>query len=654
MGLAYQKEAPVNWCPSCVTVLANEQVKDGLCERCDTVVTKRSLKQWFFKITDYAEELLQKLDALEWPEKTKHMQRNWIGKSVGASIQFQLKDHQENIEVFTTRSDTVFGATYFVLAPEHPLVEKITTATQGAIVENYIEETRKKTEIERTSLDREKTGVFTGAYVINPFTGADLPVWIADYVISSYGTGAIMAVPSGDERDFEFAKKFNLEIIEVVSPDGNEQGTEQCFSDYGIVLNSGEYNGLTSEAAQKAINKRLAAMGIGGRKVQFKLHDWLISRQRYWGAPIPVIHCTKCGAVPVAQEDLPVQLPEDIELKKTYGEDISPLAQQDSFIEVNCPKCGAPAQRDPDTMDTFVCSSWYYLRYPSAKYSDFAFDKKRLDWLPVDQYIGGVEHATMHLLYARFITKALRDAGLLNFDEPFTRLFHQGTITKDGVKMSKSRGNTVSPDDFVIKYGSDTFRNYLMFMGPYDEGGDWNEKGITGIHRFLNKIWRICQFPVIKENLEDKRVLHKTIKYVTADLHNMKFNTAISRLMEFSNYLNSKKGISKPAKNTLIKLLAPLAPHLAEELWERSGHPESVFKEAWPVYDNNLAVDETLKIAVQINGKLRGDLEVDKGVSKTDLLKMAKDQRNIAEHLKNKQILREIVVPGRLINFVVK
>ncbi len=654
MGLAYQREAPVNWCPSCVTVLANEQVTDGLCERCDSQVTKKFLKQWFFRITAYAEELLTCLEQLQWPEKTKHMQRNWIGKSTGSSIKFRLKDFDEDIEVFTTRADTLYGATYFVLAPEHNLVKKITKPDRLKAVTDYIEATNKKTEIERTSVEREKTGVFTGAFVINPLNGRELPVWIADYVIASYGTGAIMAVPSGDERDFEFAKKFGLDIIEVVTPDGSEQGTDVCFTEYGVVINSGEYSGMSSQAAQEAINRKLSHMGIGGRKVQYKLHDWLISRQRYWGAPIPIVHCEKCGAVSVPKDQLPVRLPDDIELKRTYGDDISPLAHHDEFMQTSCPSCGAPALRDADTMDTFVCSSWYYLRYPHAKYAEFAFDTEHMDWLPVDQYIGGVEHATMHLLYARFITKALRDAGLLKFDEPFIRLFHQGTITKDGAKMSKSRGNTVSPDDFIEKYGSDTFRNYLMFMGPYDEGGDWNDKGITGIHRFLNKIWRICQFGESQATKSDLRILHQTIKSVTGDLENMKFNTAISRLMELVNHLNLKETVDSITKRTLILLLAPLAPHIAEELWQMAGNQRSVFRENWPQYNPELGESEKMKIALQVNGKLRGEIEVEKNISKPELTAMAKQHRNMAEHLKGKEILREVIVPGRLVNFVVR
>ena len=656
MGLAYQKKAPVNWCPSCATVLANEQVKEGVCERCKEEVTKRELTQWFFKITDYAEELLQKLDSLDWPEKTKHMQKNWIGKSVGANIQFKVQEFDDVIEVFTTRPDTVFGATYMVLAPEHSLLDNIVTAEQKEAVTAYFEETRKKTEIERTSLDRKKTGVFTGAYAINPLNDEAIPIWVADYVVISYGTGAIMAVPAGDKRDFEFAKEFNLPILEVVSPDGKIHGNDQCFSEHGISVNSGEYSEKSTEDVQKLINKKLEELGCGGAKVQFKLHDWLISRQRYWGTPIPVIHCADCGTLPVSIDDLPVLLPTDIELSSTYGEDLSPLAASDAYIKVSCPKCGSDAKRDADTMDTFVCSSWYYLRYPNAKYQDGPFDPNGLQWLPVDCYIGGAEHATMHLLYARFITKALRDGGYLDFDEPFLKLYHQGTITKDGAKMSKSRNNTVSPDEFIEKYGSDTFRAYLMFMGPFDEGGDWNDQGITGIDRFLKQVWRFCQLPDSNDSpvKKDLQVLHYTIQAVSSDLEHMKFNTALSRLMKFINHFSNHKEIELSFKLNLIKMIAPLTPHIAEELWEINGGERSVFMETFPEFDAALAEEDTITIAVQVNGKLRGNIEVVKTINNEELLASARAQENVRIHLKDKNVIKEIVVPQRLVNFVVK
>ena len=656
MGLAYRKTAPVNWCPSCGTVLANEQVKDGVCDRCKEQVTKKELTQWFFKITDYAEELLQNLDELDWPEKTKHMQQNWIGKSVGANIIFKIKGYDDTIEVFSTRSDTIFGATYLVLAPEHPLVKNIIPSEYKETVDSYIAITKEKTEIERMSLDREKTGVFTGVYAINPLSKAEIPIWVADYVVSSYGTGAIMAVPSGDERDFEFANEFGLPIIEVVSPDGDLHGNDQCYSDYGISVNSGEYSGKPTESVQKLINAQLDKLGCGGAKIQYKLHDWLISRQRYWGTPIPIIHCPACGIVPVEMNELPVLLPEDIKLSSTYGDELSPLAASDSYINVKCPKCGGDAKRDADTMDTFVCSSWYYLRYPNAHYSEGPFDPDRLKWLPVDCYIGGAEHATMHLLYARFITKALRDGGYLNFDEPFTKLYHQGTITRDGTKMSKSRGNTVSPDEFIENYGSDTFRAYLMFMGPFDEGADWSDQGITGIDRFLKKVWRFCQLPDShnSSSKKDLQVLHHTIQTVSSDLEHMKFNTAISRLMEFINHFSNYEEIESSFKLNLIKMIAPLTPHIAEELWEINGGGESVFLEAFPEFDAALAEEDTIAIAVQVNGKLRGNIEVVKTLEKDALLLEARKHENVHHYLAGKEIIKEIVVPQRLVNFVVK
>ena len=656
MGLAYQKNAPVNWCPSCATVLANEQVKDGECERCNEVVSKRNLTQWFFKITQYAEELLQMLDDLDWPKKTKNMQRNWIGKSIGANIRFPIKDVNENIEVFTTRSDTIFGATYLVLAPEHPLLESIVSDKQKHSVKKYIEDSKKTTEIERTSLDRKKTGVFTGAHAINPINFAEIPIWVADYVVISYGTGAIMAVPSGDERDFEFARDYSLPIIEAVSPDGKLHGNDHCYFDYGISVNSDEFSGKPTKEVINLINERLNELACGGSTVQFKLHDWLISRQRYWGAPIPIIHCDTCGSVPVPESDLPILLPEEIELSSTYGEDLSPLATVEQFINTSCPKCSAPAKRDADTMDTFVCSSWYYLRYPNARYDKGPFDPERLNWLPVDCYIGGAEHATMHLLYARFITKALRDGGHLSFDEPFLKLYHQGTITKGGSKMSKSRGNTVSPDEFIEKYGSDTFRAYLMFMGPYDEGGDWNDTGITGISRFMGKIWRFCQLPD-SDNEADKKdlqVLHQTIQLVTNDMRQMKFNTAISRLMECMNHFSGHDNVQSHIKRDFIKIIAPLVPHISEELWEINGGGGSVFLESFPAYDKSMAEEDTITIAVQVNGKLRGNIEVVKTINNEELLTFAKKHENVIIHLKDKDMIKEIVVPQRLVNFVVK
>ncbi|MBC8311231.1 MAG: leucine--tRNA ligase [Candidatus Marinimicrobia bacterium] len=656
-GLAYQKTAPVNWCSSCATVLANEQVKEGHCDRCNTQVTKRDLKQWFFKITDYAEELLNNLDALDWPSKTKHMQKNWIGKSIGAEIAFSIKNNNSKISVFTTRPDTIYGATYMVLAPEHSLVEKLTTSDNLKNIHAYISETRKKSEIERSATDKEKTGVFTGAYAINPFNGKEMPIWISDYVLISYGSGAVMAVPSGDERDFDFANKFDLPITEVVSRDGKATNSDSCFSDYGICLNSENLNGLTSEAAKKVVCDELKSKKIGGSKTQFRLHDWLISRQRYWGTPIPIIHCDDCGAVPVPESQLPIQLPMDIEFSSTYGDDISPLATSDTFINTVCPNCNKPAKRDPDTMDTFVCSSWYYLRYPNAEIDSVPFDNSRLNWLPVDLYVGGAEHATMHLLYARFITKALRDFGYLDFDEPFKKLIHQGTITKDGTKMSKSKGNTVSPDEFIDEYGSDTFRAYLMFMGPFEEGGDWNDKGITGISRFLKKIVKICNKIDRKQSsdISIQKLLHKTIKSIGDDLNQLKFNTAISKLMELSNVLTKVDKIDEFTIKSLILLLAPITPHLSEELWSKYfPDSKSVFEQAWPKFDSSLIIDNEIHIAVQVNGKLRGNILIELNTPKDSVLGMAKSLENVSKYIEGGNLVKEIYVPNKIVNLVIK
>ncbi|UCH63160.1 MAG: leucine--tRNA ligase [Fidelibacterota bacterium] len=659
-GLAVQEEAPVNWCPGCQTVLANEQVKEGgNCERCGTTVIQKELKQWFFKITRYAEELLEDLDRIDWPERTKTMQRNWIGRSEGADIVFKVAGvPDKEISVFTTRPDTVFGATYMVLAPEHPLVNEITTDYRCQEVETYQARARAMTELERIAMGQEKTGVFTGAYAVNPFTREDIPIWIADYVLISYGSGAIMAVPGSDERDFEFAVKYGLKIVEVVSPDGQTHGIDQCYAGEGIALNSGKFTGMPTNQVFEGVVHRLERMRQGGGTIQYRLRDWLISRQRYWGAPIPVIHCDNCGVVPVPYEDLPVLLPEDIDLAAAQGQDVSPLATVDSFVQVACPDCGGEAARDTDTMDTFVDSSWYFLRYVDAGYTEGPFNPERVrDWLPVDMYIGGAEHATMHLLYARFIVKALRDAGLLHFDEPFLSLRHQGIITNQGAKMSKRMGNVVSPDDFISKYGSDVFRSYLMFMGPYHEGGDWNDSGITGLARFQERVWKLIQLPERAESESGSdllRLLHMTIREVTNDLEALRFNTAISRLMEFANALSGSECIDRQLRDCFIQLVAPFMPHLAEELWELSGHGESVFSSKWPEYAPELCQAETITLGVTVNGKRRGEVTVDKNADEDTVLAASRNVESVQRHLAGKEIVREIVVPGRVVNFVVQ
>ncbi|MBQ7643384.1 MAG: leucine--tRNA ligase, partial [Clostridia bacterium] len=589
-GLAYRKEAPVNWCPSCNTVLANEQVVDGVCERCGTQVVKRNLTQWFFKITHYAEELLEKLDTLDWPEKTKAMQRNWIGKSTGGEVVFTTESG-EKFKVFTTRADTLFGVSYVVLAPEHPLVKKLTTDDCREAVEKYLEQTSKTDEIERLSTAREKTGVFIGAYAINPVNGKKVPIYAADYVLYSYGTGAVMGVPAHDERDYKFAEKYHLPVTVVVSdPSGNK---ELPFTDDGVLVGSGEFDGMGSEDARKAILDKLSEKDCGGHKVNYRLRDWLISRQRYWGAPIPMIHCPHCGTVPVPYNDLPVLLPKDVEFKPDGK---SPLAKCESFMNVKCPVCGGDARRDPDTLDTFVCSSWYYLRYPDNKNADMPFDPEIINkMLPVDKYVGGPEHACMHLLYARFITKALRDMGYLKFDEPFTSLTHQGIILgPDGYRMSKTRGNIVSPDKYIEEYGSDVFRMYLMFGFDYTAGGPWDDNGIKSIAKFTDRIERLVLKAASYNSEEnrscgsaEKELLYAeayAVKNVDRDMNNFSFNTAVARLMEFVTDIYKYDGLEnkscalvKKTTKTLVLLLAPCAPHFSEELWEKLGGDKSVW-----------------------------------------------------------------------------
>ena len=662
LGLAYKHNAPVNWCPSCETVLANEQVIEGQCERCDSEVVKKKLEQWFFKITDYAEELLEGLNRIDWPEKTKAMQRHWIGKSVGAEMQFPLeKNPEETINVFTTRPDTIFGATYMVLAPEHPLVEDITTSDRQPEITAYIKQALKASDIDRMAEDREKTGVFTGAYAVNPFTKEEIPVWIADYVMYTYGTGAIMAVPAHDERDFEFAQKFDLPIIEVISPDGNPHGTEHVFTEHGIVINSGEYSGLDSQKAVHRIATDCEKRGIGKASIQYRLRDWLISRQRYWGAPIPVVYCESCGTVPVPKEELPVELPKDLDLRDTQGSGLAPLGHSEEFVNTTCYQCGGPAKREIDTMDTFVDSSWYFLRYVDAHYKDGPWNPERVKkWLPVDQYVGGAEHATMHLLYARFVIKALHDAGLLDFNEPFQRLLHQGTITKDGSKMSKSRGNTVSPDEFIDQYGSDVFRMYLMFMGPYEDGGDWSDKGIVGIDRFVNRIWRLVEnfsgessSKCRDENL--LRVMHNTIKSVIHDTEEFKFNTAISRIMEYVNSLyKNEQHVAYENLEVLTRLIAPFAPHLGEELWQRLGNEPSVFQTELPDYKEELLQEKTVNIVIQVNGKVRDTFDAPAESTKDDLKSTALAQEKVQKYLDGKEIVKTIVIPDKLVNIVVR
>ncbi|UUW66632.1 leucine--tRNA ligase [Clostridium perfringens] len=671
-GLAYRKKAPVNWCPSCQTVLANEQVVDGACERCSTEVTKKDLTQWFFKITDYADELLDKLDGLDWPEKTVAMQKHWIGRSTGSQVNFKVKDSDLNFDVFTTRVDTLCGVSYVVLAPENPLVDEIVSAEQKEAVENYKEEAKKQSDIERQSISREKTGVFTGAYAIHPLTGKEVPIWVGDYVLATYGTGAVMAVPAHDERDFAFAEKFNLPINRVIeAKDGSE--TTLPFCEHGILVNSGEFDGLTTAEAKEKIVEKLASMGLGEKKVNFRLRDWLVSRQRYWGAPIPVVYCEECGIVPVPESQLPVELPYDVEFAPDGK---SPLAKSEAFVNTTCPHCGKPAKRETDTLDTFVCSSWYYLRYPDNKNTEAPFNPELINkMLPVDKYVGGPEHACMHLLYARFITKALRDMGYLNFDEPFTSLTHQGLILgPDGLKMSKSKGNTISPDDYIKEYGADVFRMYLMFGFAYTEGGAWSDDGIKSVNRFVERIERIIDTAreVISKGENNKTTMdkaekelnywrHNTIKSVTDDTDKLQFNTAIARMMEFINALSKytqEKEMNldflKDVVSDYLRLLAPFAPHFSEEQWSLLGNSYSIFNEAWPKFDPKALVKDEVEIAIQVNGKIKNKIMVSSDLDEEGIKAAALADEKIIASTEGKTVVKVIVIKGRLVNIVVK
>lgn len=675
-GLAYRKNAPVNWCPSCNTVLANEQVVDGACERCSSIVTKKNLTQWFFKITEYADELLDSIDSLDWPQKTKAMQKHWIGKSVGSEVIFKGQDVNEEICVFTTRIDTLFGVTYVVIAPENPLADAFITEEYKDSCEKYKEEAKKQTDIERQSLTREKTGVFTGSYAINPVNGKAVPVWLGDYVLGSYGTGCVMAVPAHDDRDFAFAKKFNLDIKFVISKDGeiNEIDESSPFTEDGILINSGEFTGNKSSDARESIVNFLSEKSLASKKVNFRLRDWLVSRQRYWGTPIPIVYCDSCGMVPVPEKDLPVVLPYDVEFSPDGD---SPLSKSSEFVNTTCPKCGGHATRDIDTLDTFVCSSWYYLRYVDNKNDKLPFDKDKIDkMVPVDKYVGGPEHAVLHLLYARFFAKALRDMGYLSFDEPFKSLIHQGLILgSDGFKMSKNRGNTISPNGFVEKYGSDVFRLYLMFGFSYADGGAWNDEGIKSVARFIDRCNRIIDSSLdLKNENTDKfsenekelnRWRHNTIKEVTKDTELLQFNTVVARLMEYTNALykyTSEKEINtkflKDCIKDLILLLAPFAPHFCEEKWNMfkfNGDIKkhiSVTDESFPKFDESALILDEIEIALQVCGKIKLKINISKDLSEEKIKEIAKVK--ILPYIDGKEIVKMIVIKDRLVNVVVK
>jgi leucyl-tRNA synthetase len=674
-GLAYKQKAPVVWCPSCQTVLANEQVVNGCCERCDTVITRRDLEQWFLKITDYAEELLDFEGLIEWPEKILTMQRNWIGKSEGVEIQFGLLNSEnaliseKSITTFTTRIDTIFGVTFMAIAPEHPLVDSLTTKENSIDVKKYIEQAKKISEIERMSTNKIKTGQKVGSFALNKFTNEKIPIYIADYVLPNYGTGAVMGVPAHDERDFVFANKYGLDVKRVVSEAGAEnQNMSEAYVGNGIMINSKAYDGISNFEAKELLANDIEKKKWGKKTTSFRIRDWLVSRQRYWGTPIPLIECSKCGIQPVAISDLPILLPDDAEFKPS-GE--SPLKACIDFVNTVCPKCFGPAQRETDTMDTFFDSSWYMYRYLNPKYKEAPFDNKLVkSWMPVDQYTGGAEHAVMHLLYARFFTKALRDMGLVDFGEPFLRLFNQGIILgQDHEKMSKSRGNVINPDDVVTGMGADAVRVFLMFIGPWDQGGPWSNVGINGIARWLNRVWTITtekyeleSVTVINQQTTDElaKTLHKTIKKVYEDLDKFKFNTAIAQLMEFSNYLNktlNTKTVDPLVWNTCIRsfllMFAPIAPHLAEELWEINGYKYSIHSESFPIWNEELISENVITMIVQVNGKMRDKIEIAIGMEENAVKSLALTSSKIQAHIDGKTINKVIYVPDRLINIVI-
>ncbi len=658
-GLAYREEAPVDWCPKDNTTLAREQVvgPDRRCERCGTPVIKKNLAQWLFKITDYAEELLD-FSKIDWPERVETLQRNWIGRSEGAEILFEIEGYGP-IEVFTTRPDTLFGATFFVMSPEHPAVDEITTPDRADEVRAYVEKAGRMSEIDRTDVTREKTGVFTGAYAINPANGERIPVYIADYVLMGYGTGAIMAVPGQDERDWEFAEKYGLPIIRTVQPPEDFDG--KWYLGDGPAINSGFLDGLNVDEAKERMISWLQENGFGRRAVTYRLRDWLISRQRYWGTPIPIIYCDECGIVPVPEEDLPVLLPEDAEFMPT-GE--SPLKRDPDFYNTTCPNCGGPATRETDTMDTFMDSSWYQYRYLSPHYDEGPFDPERGEkWLPVDQYTGGIEHAVMHLMYTRFFTKVMRDLGLVEFDEPMTRLFNQGIILgPDGNRMSKSRGNVVNPQDYVDRYGSDALRSFLMFVGPWSEGGPWDSKGIEGVSRFLRRALSLVTEGDSSGGDADPSELtrrtNRLVKKITEDLEAFRFNTAIAALMEHTNYLLAIRGRVddeewQGAMRTFVMVLSPFAPHHAEEMWAAMGEEYSVHEQAWPGYEEALIQAQEITLIVQVNGKLRDRIEVPADISEEAAKELAVSSARVRPHLEGKELRKSIYVPGRLVNLVV-
>lgn len=686
-GLVYRKKAPVNWCPGCRTVLANEQVENGMCWRCDSLVQHKELAQWFIRITAYAEELLSDLDDLTkgWPEKVIAMQQNWIGKSVGAEIYFPLEDSDQFIKVFTTRPDTIYGATFMSLAPENPLIEQVLAGRpQEAKVKEFIEKIKQEDRESRITEDREKEGIFTGLFCINPLTGERMPIYVANFVLMEYGTGAVMAVPAHDQRDFEFAQKYNLKIKEVVQPQDtsekiNSDTMKQAYTGAGILVNSNGFSGLDNEQAKWKITEYLEQKGLGRKQVNYRLRDWNISRQRYWGAPIPVVYCEDCGPVPVPEDELPVELPLKV---KTYPDGRSPLPDTQEFIQTICPQCGGQAHRETDTMDTFVESSWYFFRYVSPHLNKAPFDKKALDyWMPVDQYIGGIEHAILHLLYARFFTKALRDLGYINIDEPFLQLLTQGMVLKDGAKMSKSKGNIVDPNDMLNHYGADTTRLFTLFASPPEKDLDWHNKGVEGAQRFLYRLWRLGSelYPILlpigacaEINNSDlsqtgkdlRRKEHLIVQKLSQDMEDrFQFNTAIAAIMELVNeisahkeYLYSEPGghqVLSSAWSTVLVALYPMVPHICEELWEKMGYDSCLAQMSWPVPDQKAMHQDEVLIVVQVNGKLRGKLSVPSSADQEEIKHLALQNKNVQKHIQGKEIKKVVVIPGKLINVVV-
>ena len=660
-GLAYEKEMPINWCPSCKTGLANEEVVNGCCERCGAEVTKKNLKQWMLKITAYADRLLADLDKLDWPEKVKKMQADWIGKSYGAEVDFKLENSDEKITVYTTRSDTLYGATFMVLAPEHAMAKSLATDETRADVEAYIQMAANKSSVDRLQ-GKEKTGVFTGSYAINPLNGAKVPIWLSDYVLADYGTGAIMCVPAHDDRDFAFATKFNIPIIQVIAKDGKEieNMTEAYTEAVGTMINSGEWNGMESSVLKKEAPHIIEEKGFGRATVNYKLRDWVFSRQRYWGEPIPIVHCPDCGAVPVPEEQLPLLLP-DVESYEPTGTGESPLAAIDEWVNTTCPCCGKPAKRETNTMPQWAGSSWYFLRYIDNKNDKELVSREKADkYLPVDMYIGGVEHAVLHLLYSRFYTKFLHDIGVVDFDEPFKKLFNQGMITgKNGIKMSKSKGNVVSPDDLVRDYGCDSLRLYEMFVGPPELDSEWDERGIDGVYRFITRFWKLA-VDSIEANAEPTKEMiklrHQMVHTITRRLEDFSLNTVVSGFMEFNNKFielaKKEGGIDKETIQTFVTLLAPFAPHIGEELWERLGNTGSVFENnKWPEADEELMKDDEIQVPVQINGKTKVVISVPADISKDDAIAQGKEA--LGDKLTG-NIIKEIYVPGRIINIVAK